>query len=115
MHEYQPPAIYITENGANFPDETDETGQVDDVKRIEFLQDHILQAQRAIVEGVPLRGFFVWSLMDLFEWDAGYSHRYGLISVNRETLERKVKRSGRWYRQFIQQHILMVRCHEQSI
>jgi len=107
MNEYQPPAIYITENGANFSDEADETGQINDVKRIEFLQDHFLQAHRAIEEGVPLLGYFVWSVMDLFEWDSGYSHRYGLIYVNRETLERKVKRSGLWYKQFIQQQMFM--------
>jgi beta-glucosidase len=101
--EYQAPAIYITENGANFPDLADETGQINDVKRLEFLQDHFLQAHRAIEEGVPLLGYFVWSVMDLFEWDSGYAHRYGLIYVNRETLEREVKRSGLWYKQFIQQ------------
>jgi beta-glucosidase len=105
--EYQPPAIYITENGANFSDEVDEAGQINDLKRIAFLQDHLLQAHRAIEEGVPLFGYFVWSVMDLFEWDSGYSHRYGLIHVNRATLERKVKRSGLWYKQFIQQRKLI--------
>jgi beta-glucosidase len=105
--EYQPPAFYITENGANFSDEVDEAGQINDLKRIAFLQDHLLQAHRAIEEGVPLFGYFVWSVMDLFEWDSGYSHRYGLIHVNRATLERKVKRSGLWYKQFIQQRKLI--------
>jgi beta-glucosidase len=103
--EYQTSAIYITENGAAFPDEVDENGQINDHQRQQFLKDHFLHAHRAIEGGVPLRGYFVWSVMDVFEWDSGYSHRYGLIYVNRETLERKVKRSGLWYRQFIQQQM----------
>ncbi len=106
-NEYQPASIYITENGANFLDEVDESGQINDIRRIEFLKDHFLQAHRAIEEGVPLLGYFVWSVMDVFEWDSGYSHRYGLIYVDRETLERKVKRSGFWYRKFIQQRMSM--------
>ncbi|NIM94795.1 MAG: beta-glucosidase [Anaerolineales bacterium] len=101
--EYHPPAIFITENGANYQDVVDEKGQINDQKRIEFLNDHFLQAYQAIKDGVSLQGYFVWSLMDVFEWDYGYSHHYGLIHVDRETLTRTVKRSGLWYRQFIQQ------------
>jgi len=101
--EYNVPAIYITENGAAFRDEVDETGQINDLQRLRFLQDHFLQARKAIQEGVNLRGYFVWSLMDLFEWDSGYSKRFGLVYVDRKTLKRTIKRSGLWYKQFIQQ------------
>jgi beta-glucosidase len=100
--EYAPAAIYVTENGASFADKVDETGAIDDQRRLQFLEDHFAQALRAIEESVPLRGYFVWSLMDVFEWDSGYSKRFGLVRVDRLTLERTVKRSGHWYAQFIQ-------------
>jgi beta-glucosidase len=105
--EYQPASLYITENGAAFPDLLDEKGQVKDLKRLKFLQDHFQEAHHSLREGAPLRGYFVWSLMDLFEWDSGYSHGYGLIHVDRKTLKRTVKESGLWYREFIrEQHAL---------
>jgi beta-glucosidase len=103
--EYRPSAIYITENGAAFLDDIDENGKINDHQRKQFLQDHFIQAHRAVVEGVPLRGYFVWSLMDVFEWDSGYSKRFGLIGVNRQTLERTIKQSGLWFQQFIRQQL----------
>lgn len=78
---------------------------VDNDQRKRFLQDHFIQAHRAVVEGVPLRGYFVWSLMDVFEWDSGYSKRFGLIDMDRQTLERTIKQSGLWLKQFIKQQM----------
>ena len=105
--EYRPSAIYITENGAAFLDDVDANGQINDHQRKQFLQDHFIQAHRAVVEGVPLRGYFVWSLMDVFEWDSGYSKGFGLIGVDRHTLERTIKQSGLWFKQFIRQQMAM--------
>lgn len=95
--EYGAPAIYITENGAAFPDRL-EDGRVHDPRRIAYLHAHLLQAHRALEAGIPLRGYFVWSLMDNFEWAYGYSKRSGLYYVDYQTLERIPKDSAIWYR-----------------
>ncbi len=94
--DYAPAAIYITENGAAYPDHPRD-GRVDDPEREAYLHDHLLACYRAIEEGVPLRGYFAWSLLDNFEWSFGYSRRFGLIYVDYATQERTIKRSGRWY------------------
>ena len=94
--EYSPPALYVTENGAAFEDTVVE-GAVRDPQRLRYIHEHILQAHRAIEEGVPLRGYFAWSLMDNFEWGYGYSRRFGLIYVDYPTQARIIKESGLWY------------------
>ena len=94
--DYAPPALYVTENGAAFEDRPRD-GRVDDPERRAFLHDHLLQALRAIEAGVPLRGYFAWSLLDNFEWSYGYAKRFGLIHVDYGTQERTIKASGRWY------------------
>lgn len=94
--EYRPGQIYITENGVAFADHY-ENGQVDDPKRISYIHQHLLQVHQAIEEGVPVKGYFYWSLMDNFEWAYGYSKRFGLLYVVPETLERVWKRSAHWY------------------
>jgi beta-glucosidase len=94
--DYAPPALYVTENGAAFPDRLVD-GAVDDPEREAYLHDHLLQAYRAIEAGVPLRGYFAWSLMDNFEWAFGYARRFGLVHVDYATQTRTIKRSGRWY------------------
>ncbi len=101
-HDYAPRAIYITENGAAFDDEARD-GSVDDQARIAYLRDHLLAASEAMQEGVPLRGYFVWSLMDNFEWAHGYSKRFGLIYVDYTTQERIPKASADWYRRVIEE------------
>jgi beta-glucosidase len=101
--EYQHPAIYVTENGAAFRDEMKNDGEIDDRQRLQFLSEHISHIHRAIQQGIDLRGYFVWSLMDVFEWDSGYSKPFGIVHVDRNTLKRTVKKSGLWYRQFIEQ------------
>ena len=97
--DYPGVPLYVTENGAAFADEKGSDGQVHDPDRIAYLDGHFRAARRAIDDGVDLRGYFVWSLMDNFEWSFGYSKRFGLIHVDYETLERTPKDSARWYAQ----------------
>jgi beta-glucosidase len=89
--EYPGVPLYVTENGAAF-----DTG-VHDTDRVEYLRTHFAAAERAIADGVDLRGYFVWSLLDNFEWAYGYSKRFGLIHVDYETLERTPKDSAVFY------------------
>ena len=95
--DYQLERLYITENGIPVPDVVSPDGQVHDQARIRYLRAHLAQAHRAIEAGVPLQGYFVWSLMDNFEWAHGYSMRFGLVYVDYATQARIVKDSGRWY------------------
>jgi len=74
---------------------------VRDERRIRYLRTHLEQVQRAIQAGVPLKGYFHWTLMDNFEWAHGYRTRFGLVYVDFDTLKRTVKLSGEWYRQVI--------------
>lgn len=94
------PPLMITENGAAFPDQV-ENNQVNDLKRLQYLQDAIQQVYRAKQEGVQVNGYFVWTLLDNFEWAEGYHPRFGLVHVNFETQERIVKASGNWYADFL--------------
>ncbi len=100
-NEYHVPAIYITENGAAFPDTLTPDGQVHDPQRLNYLREHFLQAQQAISEGVPLLGYFVWSLMDNFEWAVGYEQRFGIVYTDYSTQRRIIKDSGHWYSKVI--------------
>jgi beta-glucosidase len=99
--DYDPPAIYVTENGAAFPDVRGHDGSVQDPERQSYLERHIDAAARAIADGVPLRGYFAWSLLDNFEWAWGYWKRFGLVYIDYATLERVPKGSFYWYRDFI--------------
>jgi beta-glucosidase len=101
MHERYPdlPQM-VTENGAAFPDVV-EDGAVHDTARIDYLQRHFAAARDAIAQGVDLRGYFVWSLMDNFEWGYGYSKRFGIVRVDYGTLERLPKDSALWYADLI--------------
>jgi beta-glucosidase len=100
--EYGNPVLYVTENGVAFEDNVRRNGEVQDDDRIGFLRDHMLAAYRAITEGVRLKGYFVWTIMDNFEWAEGYSKRFGLVRTNYETLERTPKKSYFWYKQVIE-------------
>jgi beta-glucosidase len=102
--DYDFPAIYITENGAAFPDSVSADGEVDDPARLSYIQRHLEQTHRAIEAGIPVKGYFAWSLMDNFEWGFGYSKRFGLIHVDYETQKRTFKSSAKWYRDFIRQN-----------
>jgi beta-glucosidase len=99
--EYPPVPLAVTENGAAFNDYADPEGQVHDPDRVSFLEGHFRAAQRAIAAGVDLRGYFVWSLLDNFEWEEGYSKRFGLVYVDYPTQRRVLKDSAYWYRQVI--------------
>jgi beta-glucosidase len=96
--------LYITENGAAFKDSLDSKNQVNDGQRLQYLYQHIAAAQRAITDGVNLKGYFAWSLMDNFEWAEGYTKRFGLVYVDYKTQQRFPKRSALWYQSVIQQN-----------
>jgi beta-glucosidase len=95
--DYPPIPLHVTENGAAFPDEPAPDGRVADPDRVAYLEDHFRAAHRAIADGVDVRGYFVWTLMDNFEWGFGYSKRFGLFHVDYKTLERTPKDSARWF------------------
>lgn len=95
--DYGSPVMYITENGCAYEDVLAADGQVHDAKRVEYLRAHFQAAHRAIQQGVQLRGYFVWSLMDNFEWAYGYSRRFGIVYVDYETQRRIPKDSARYY------------------
>jgi len=99
--DYAPPAIYVTENGSAFPDVRGHDGSIRDPERQAYLEGYLGAAARAIADGVPLHGYFAWSLLDNFEWAWGYWKRFGLIYVDYATLERVPKGSFYWYRDFI--------------
>ncbi len=99
--EYAPRAIYVTENGAAFGDVRTHDGRVHDPERTAYLESHIDAVFRAVADGAPIRGYFVWSLLDNFEWAHGYSKRFGIVYVDYPTLERVPKDSFYWYRDFI--------------
>ncbi len=98
------PEIMITENGVPVPDGLDFDGRVRDDRRIRYLRNHIAQVHRAIDEGVPVKGYFHWSLMDNFEWAHGYGQRFGLVYVDFKTLARTIKDSGHWFSEVIKQN-----------
>ena len=98
------PPILITENGSAEPDAPDDTGRVHDEDRIAYLRDHLAALGRAIEAGVDVRGYFVWSLLDNFEWAFGYDRRFGLVRVDYESLERHPKSSYHWYRDYLTSH-----------
>jgi beta-glucosidase len=93
--------IVITENGAAFDDGPARDGVVEDPQRVAYLEGHLDAVARAIADGVDVRGYFAWSLMDNFEWSRGYAKRFGIVYVDYETQRRTVKRSGEWYRELI--------------
>jgi beta-galactosidase len=94
--------VYITENGAAYPDEVTADGSVEDEDRRYFFELHLDAARRAIERGLPLRGYFAWSLLDNFEWAFGYSRRFGIVYVDYQTQQRIVKRSGHWFSERLQ-------------
>jgi len=102
--DYNPARIYITENGIPVPDGLDWDGRVRDYRRIRYLRDNLVQLHRAMQDGVPVLGYFHWSLLDNFEWSHGYGPRFGLVYVDYKTQKRTIKESGRWMAQVIRQN-----------
>ncbi|HQR94412.1 MAG: beta-glucosidase [Bacteroidetes bacterium 24-39-8] len=92
--------IIVTENGSAFEDKIEEN-QVNDIERTSYLQEHIAQVKLAKQAGIPVNGYFVWTLMDNFEWAEGYHPRFGLVHIDFATQKRTIKMSGNWYKQFL--------------
>lgn len=103
QREYAPRALVVTESGAAFPDQWDGNGHVSDQQRINYLHAHIESVAHVISQGVPVKGYCVWSLLDNYEWSEGYRKRFGLVYVDYPTQRRIVKDSGLWYANFIRQ------------
>jgi beta-glucosidase len=98
--EYRLPLV-ITENGAAYDDTPPTNGVVEDPKRLDYIRRHVEALERAVVDGVDVRGYCAWSLLDNFEWERGYSKRFGIVYVDYETQRRVPKQSALWYRDLI--------------
>jgi beta-glucosidase len=98
---YRPECLLITENGAAFEDSWNGNGRISDPQRIVYLQEHLQAVACALHHGVPVAGYFVWSLFDNYEWVQGYSKRFGMVYIEYATQKRIIKDSGRWYAGFI--------------
>ena len=101
QRDYAPAQIYLTENGSTYDDVVSPDGSIDDPQRRSYLARHLLAARQAVEAGVPLKGYFAWSLLDNFEWAEGYLRRFGLTYVDYATQQRRLKASGIWYREFL--------------
>lgn len=101
---YGPMSIYITENGCCYPDQVNEHGRVEDFARLNFIRETLKGLHRATSEGLPLRGYYLWSILDNFEWGEGYTKRFGIVHVNFTTLKRTPKASAEWYRHVIERN-----------
>jgi beta-glucosidase len=99
--DYGNPSLMITENGAAYPDATVVNGQVQDDDRIAYIRAHLEQARRAIRDGVKLEGYFLWTLLDNFEWIFGFSRKFGVTRLDRTTLGRTWKKSASWYQRVV--------------
>jgi beta-glucosidase len=89
--------LLITENGAAYPDGPSSSGEIADDNRIAYLDGHLRACHDALLQGVDLRGYFVWSLMDNYEWAEGYAKRFGIVHVDYTTQQRTPKNSAKWY------------------
>jgi beta-glucosidase len=98
---WKPKALYITENGCSSDDLLSANGRVEDTDRVMYLRNHLTHLHRAASEGYPIKGYFLWSLMDNFEWADGYSKRFGIHYVDFKTHKRTPKLSAEWYREVI--------------
>jgi beta-glucosidase len=100
---WKPKVLYISENGASADDPL-QNGRVDDADRVMYLRNYVSQFHRAVAEGYPLKGYFLWSLLDNFEWADGYSKRFGIHYVDFKTQQRIPKLSAAWYKEVIRQN-----------
>ena len=100
-HDYAPAQMYVTENGSCYDDEVGADGQIDDTRRRDYLVRHLDAVRKARSHGVPVHGYFAWSLLDNFEWSEGYLRRFGIAYVDFATQQRTLKSSGKWYRGFL--------------
>lgn len=102
--DYAPAQIVVTENGAAFDDVVDAAGEVPDERRVEYLRGHLSAMREAIADGVPVGGYFAWSLLDNWEWSEGYEKRFGLYRVDFRTQRRTPKHSAHFYRAVVSAH-----------
>ncbi len=102
--DYGARKLYVTENGSCYPDVVRPDGTVDDPERIAYLDQHLAACASAVRKGVPLAGYFAWSLLDNFEWAYGYDKRFGLVHVDYATQRRTIKGSGHHYADLIRAH-----------
>lgn len=102
--EYAPAAIFVTESGCAVEDVVEADGSVNDPRRTDYLENHLAACGRAIESGVPLKGYYAWSLIDNFEWAYGYDKRFGLVRVDYQTQQRTIKASGYRYAEIIKEH-----------
>ncbi|MBA3873588.1 MAG: family 1 glycosylhydrolase, partial [Anaerolineae bacterium] len=107
QQEYHPKALYVTENGAAYPEpETTTDAILEDPQRVAFLKEYFTSAQDAIRRGALLKGYFVWSFLDNFEWAYGYSKRFGIVHVDYKTQKRTPKRSALYLKDIIQTNMI---------
>jgi beta-glucosidase len=99
--DYRPGPIYVTENGSCYDDTLEADGAIHDEQRRRYLQRHLAALRDAVEAGVPVKGYFAWSLLDNFEWAEGYLRRFGLVHIDYATQQRRLKDSGKWYRSFL--------------
>ncbi|QYF92775.1 beta-glucosidase [Massilia sp. PAMC28688] len=99
--DYQPGEMYVTENGSSYDDVVQADGSIEDHARRHYLVRHLQAVRTAQEQGVPVKGYFAWSLLDNFEWSEGYLRRFGLAYVDFATQRRTLKLSGQWYRDFL--------------
>jgi len=102
--DYQPLKLYVTENGASYSTPPDANGEVHDTLRLDYYKTHLAAVNRIMQAGVPMAGYFAWSLMDNFEWAKGYAQRFGIVWVDFVTQERILKDSAKWYKTVIKKN-----------
>jgi len=98
------PPVYITENGTALEDMPDSKGFVEDWGRVDYLRAYLRAIHTAIAKGCDVRGYYVWSLIDNFEWANGYEPRFGIVRTDYKTMRRTPKRSALWYREVIRRN-----------
>lgn len=104
VENWRVPAVYITENGCAYPDKPNAKGDVVDLGRMMYLQNHLIHLHRATADGYPVKGYFLWSMLDNFEWATGYTKRFGITYVNYTTQQRIPKLSAKFYSEVIRRN-----------
>jgi beta-glucosidase len=104
--EYTQIPIYITENGAAFEDFLSKEKRVNDIERIDYIKRHLIKIAELNKQGADIRGYYLWSLIDNFEWAYGYSKRFGIVYVDFKTQERTLKDSALWYKDVINNRLI---------
>jgi len=104
---YKPASLYVTENGAGYEDEPNAAGEIIDLHRRDYVRNHLIAVHRALQDGLPVRGYFLWSFLDNFEWAEGYIKRFGIIYNDFKTQRRTPKLSAHWYSRVIAENRIL--------